>query len=265
MTTNPRTALITGASAGIGAAFAHHLAANGYQLLLVARRADRLRELATQLTARHDVRCEVFAADLTDNAAPAAIVDYADRQGLPVDVLINNAGLSGKTAFADTPWNALAGENQLMVTAPTELAHLVIPGMKKRHWGRIVNLSSVAAFAPPGAGLLYTGIKSYVLDTSQALDMELEHHGIHVTALCPGFTRTEFHDVMGTRDKADHLRRILWQQPDAVVAEGWDAVMKGKPVCVPGIVNKISAAAMKPLPVRLGYLLGKTFNPFKNS
>ncbi|MEV0432551.1 SDR family oxidoreductase [Nocardia sp. NPDC050413] len=265
MTTTHRTALITGASAGIGAAFAHHLAANGYQLLLVARRADRLRELATQLTARHDVRCEVFAADLTDSAAPAAIVDYADRQGLPVDVLINNAGLSGKTAFADTPWNALAGEIQLMVTAPTELAHLVIPGMKNRHWGRIVNLSSVAAFAPPGAGLLYTGIKSYVLDTSQALDMELKHHGIHVTALCPGFTRTEFHDVMGTRDKADHLPRILWQQPDAVVAEGWDAVMKGKPVCVPGIVNKISAAAMKPLPVRLGYLLGKTFNPFKNS
>ncbi|NKX86004.1 SDR family NAD(P)-dependent oxidoreductase [Nocardia coubleae] len=265
MTTTPCTALITGASAGIGAAFAHHLAANGYQLLLVARRADRLRELATQLTARHDVRCEVFAADLTDSAAPAAIVDYADRQGLPVDVLINNAGLSGKTAFADTPWNALAGEIQLMVTAPTELAHLVIPGMKNRHWGRIVNLSSVAAFAPPGAGLLYTGIKSYVLDTSQALDMELKHHGIHVTALCPGFTRTEFHDVMGTRDKADHLPRILWQQPDAVVAEGWDAVMKGKPVCVPGIVNKISAVAMKPLPVRLGYLLGKTFNPFKNS
>ncbi|MGW5453889.1 SDR family NAD(P)-dependent oxidoreductase [Nocardia sp. NPDC003979] len=265
MTATPRTALITGASAGIGAAFAHHLAANGYQLLLVARRADRLQELATQLTARHDVRCEVFAADLTDSAAPAAIVDYADRQGLPVDVLINNAGLSGKTAFADTPWNALAGEIQLMVTAPTELAHLVIPGMKKRHWGRIVNLSSVAAFAPPGAGLLYTGIKSYVLDTSQALDMELKRHGIHVTALCPGFTRTEFHDVMGTRDKADHLPRILWQQPDAVVAEGWDAVMKGKPVCVPGIVNKISAAAMKPLPVRLGYFLGKTLNPFKNS
>ncbi|MFD6397432.1 SDR family NAD(P)-dependent oxidoreductase [Nocardia sp. NPDC060249] len=265
MTTSPRTALITGASAGIGAAFAHHLAASGYQLLLVARRADRLQELATQLTDRHDVRCEVFAVDLTDPAAPAAIVDYADQQGLDVDVLINNAGLSGKTAFADTPWDALAGEIQLMVTAPTELAHLVIPGMKKRHWGRIINLSSIAAFTPPGASLLYTGIKSYVLNASQSLDMELKPHGIHVTALCPGLTHTEFHDVMGTRDKADHLPGILWQQPGAVVAEGWDAVMNGKPVCVPGIVNKISAAAMKPLPTRLGYLVGKTFNPFKNS
>ncbi|WP_280295646.1 SDR family NAD(P)-dependent oxidoreductase [Nocardia abscessus] len=265
MTTSPRTALITGASAGIGAAFAHHLAASGYQLLLVARRGDRLRELAAQLTERHDVRCEVFAADLTDPAAPAAILDHADQQALNIDILINNAGLSGKTAFADTPWEILAGEIQLMVTAQTELAHLVIPGMKKRHWGRIINLSSVAAFAPPAASLLYTGIKSYVLNTSQALDMELKPHGIHVTALCPGFTHTEFHDVMGTRDRADHLPRILWQQPDAVVTEGWAAVMKGRPVCVPGTVNKISAAAMKPLPIRLGYLVGKTLNPFKNS
>lgn len=265
MTASPRTALITGASAGIGATFARHLALRGYQLLLVARRADRLRELAAQLTERHKVRCEVFAADLTDPAAPAAILAFADQQGLDIDVLINNAGLSGKTAFAETPWDALAGEIQLMVTAQTELAHLVIPGMKKRRWGRIVNLSSVAAFAPPAASLLYTGIKSYVLNTSQALDMELKPHGIHVTALCPGFTQTEFHDVMGTRDKADHLPRLLWQQPEAVVTEGWAAVMRGKPVCIPGIVNKISAAVMKPLPIRLGYLAGRTFNPFKNS
>ncbi|MGY1978524.1 SDR family NAD(P)-dependent oxidoreductase [Nocardia gipuzkoensis] len=265
MTTSPRTALITGASAGIGAAFAHHLAASGYQLLLVARRGDRLQELAAQLTEQHDVRCEAFAADLTDPAAPTAILDHADQQGLNIDILINNAGLSGKTAFADTPWEVLASEIQLMVTAQTQLVHLVIPGMKERRWGRIINLSSVAAFAPPAASLLYTGIKSYVLNTSQALDMELKPHGIHVTALCPGFTHTEFHDVMGTRDRADHLPRILWQQPDAVVTEGWAAVMKGRPVCVPGTVNKISAAAMKPLPIRLGYLAGKTLNPFKNN
>ncbi|MQY02072.1 SDR family NAD(P)-dependent oxidoreductase [Actinomadura macrotermitis] len=264
--TTPRTALITGASAGIGATFARHLAARGYQLLLVARRTDRLQELAAELASQHDGRrYEVFAADLTDPAAPKAIMDYADAQGLDIDVLINNAGLSGKTAFADTPWDTLAGEIQLMVTAQTELAHLVIPGMKERRWGRIVNLSSVAAFAPPAASLLYTGIKSYVLNISQALDMELKPHGIHVTALCPGFTRTEFHDVMGTRDKANRLPRILWQQPEAVVAEGWNAVQNGKPVCVPGLVNKISAVAMKPLPVRLGYLAGRTLNPFKNS
>jgi short-subunit dehydrogenase len=263
MTNTNRTALITGASAGIGAAFARHLAAEGYALLLVARRVERLQELAAELTAQHGVRCDVFAADLNDPAAPAAIMAFAEEKGIAIDVLINNAGLSGKTAFADTPWPKLAAEIQLMVTAVTELCHHVLPGMRQRGWGRIINLSSLAAFSPPGASLLYTGIKSYVLGISQSLDMELKPQGIHVTALCPGFTRSEFHDTMGTRDAADKLPGLLWQEADAVVKEGWDAVMKGKPVCVPGVVNKIVASSVRPLPVALQYHLGNRLNPFK--
>jgi short-subunit dehydrogenase len=263
MDTPRRTALVTGASAGIGAAFARHLAAEGYSLLLVARRVERLQELAAELTARQGVRCDVFAADLNDPAAPAAIMAFAEGQGLRIDVLINNAGLSGKTAFADTPWPKLAAEIQLMVTAVTELCHRVLPGMRARGWGRIVNLSSLAAFSPPGASLLYTGIKSYVLGMSQSLDMELKPQGIHVTALCPGFTRSEFHDAMGTRDAADKLPALLWQDADDVVREGWAAVMKGQPVCVPGIVNKVVASTMRPLPVALQYQLGNRLNPFK--
>lgn len=263
MTTTPRTALITGASAGIGAAFARHLAAEGYALLLVARRIERLQELATELKAQHGVRCDVFAADLNDPAAPAAIVAFAEKQGIAIDVLINNAGLSGKTAFAETPWPKLAAEIQLMITAVTELCHRVLPGMRQRGWGRIVNLSSLAAFSPPGASLLYTGIKSYVLGISQSLDMELKPQGIHVTALCPGFTHSEFHDTMGTRDAANKLPGLLWQEADEVVREGWDAVMKGKPVCVPGVVNKLVASTMRPLPVALQYHLGNRLNPFK--
>ncbi len=258
-----RTALITGASAGIGAAFARHLAAEGYALLLVARRVERLQELAAELTAQYGVRCDVFAADLNDPAAPAAIMAFAEQQGIAIDVLINNAGLSGKTAFADTPWHKLAAEIQLMVTAVTELCHRVLPGMRARGWGRIINLSSLAAFSPPGASLLYTGIKSYVLGISQSLDMELKPQGIHVTALCPGFTRSEFHDTMGTRDAADKLPGLLWQEADEVVREGWNAVMKGKPVCVPGLVNKVVASSMRPLPVALQYHLGNRLNPFK--
>lgn len=260
---NQRTALITGASAGIGAAFARHLAAEGYALLLVARRAERLQELAAELTAQHGVRCDVFAADLNDPAAPAAIIAFAESRGIAIDVLINNAGLSGKTAFADTPWPKLAAEIQLMVTAVTELCHRVLPGMRARGWGRIVNLSSLAAFSPPGASLLYTGIKSYVLGMSQSLDMELKPQGIHVSALCPGFTRSEFHDTMGTRDAADKLPGLLWQEADEVVREGWAAVMKGKPVCVPGLVNKVVAGSVRPLPVALQYHLGNRLNPFK--
>ncbi|MBY6410115.1 SDR family oxidoreductase [Rhodococcus sp. BP-252] len=258
-----RTALVTGASAGIGTAFARHLAAEGHDLVLVARRADRLETLAHELRRQHAVRAEIVAADLSDPSTPAAIVDRAHELGMPIDILVNNAGLSSSTKFSDTPWESVAAEIQLMVTAVTELTHRVIPGMKTRRWGRVVNLSSLAAVSPPGEGLLYTGIKTYVLNMSQSLDMELKPHGIHVTALCPGFTYSEFHDVMGTRDAADRLPGFMWQHPEAVVREGWAAVTAGKPVCIPGVVNKVSAAAMRPIPGRIGYFLGRTLNPFK--
>ena len=258
-----RTALITGASAGIGASFAHFLAKEGYDLLLVARRAERLQSLAQQLSAEYGVRCHIFAADLTQAAAPAAIMSYAEVEGITIDVLINNAGLSGKEAFASTPWSILNDEIQLMVMAVTELCHRVLPYMRQQGWGRIINLSSIAAFSPPGASLLYTGIKSYVLSMSQSLDMELKPQGIHVTALCPGFTHSEFHDIMGTRNAANNLPNVLWQQPEDVVREGWAAVMKGKPVCVPGTVNKLIASSIRPLPINLQYYLGNHLNPFK--
>ncbi len=264
MTTTRPTALVTGASAGIGAAFADLLAQDGHDLILVARRAERLNELADRLTAEHGATCTVLTADLTDSGAPEELMTAVREQGLTVDVLINNAGMSSSTAFADTPWSGLAGEIQLMITAVTQLAHLVVPDMKARGHGRIVNLSSLAAFAPPGESLLYTGIKTYVLGMSQALDMELKPHGIHVTALCPGFTHSEFHDVMGTRDAASKLPSILWQEADAVAREGWAAVSKGKPVCVPGTVNKVISHGMRPVPFRLQYALGRSMNPFKH-
>lgn len=265
VSTTRRTALVTGASAGIGAAFARHLAAQGNDVVLVARREDRLTELAEELRKGYGVTATVIAADLNDVGGPRNIVEQCTSQGIDIDILINNAGFSGNGSFADTPFDDLAREIQVMVTAVTELAHLVIPGMKERRYGRIVNVSSLAALLPPAASLLYTAIKSYVLNMSQALDMELKPHGVNVTALCPGFTHSEFHDVMGTRDAAStKLPGLLWQTADDVVREGWDAVEAGKPVCVPGAVNKITAAAAGPIPTRLGYVLGKTFNPFKN-
>ena len=263
MSDTPRCALVTGASAGIGASFARLLAAEGYELILVARREDRLRELAEELREAHAHRCEIITADLTDPSAPLDIMARAEALGMNVDVLINNAGLSGKGKFAETAWKELADEIQLMVTAVTELAHRAAMGMKQRGWGRIVNLSSVAAFAPPGASLLYTGIKSYVLNMSQALDMELKPHGVFVTALCPGFTRSEFHDVMGTRDTMNKFPEFIWQDADEVAAAGYAAVMKGRPVCVPGLVNKLMVSSVRPLPETLRYHLGRLANPFK--
>lgn len=260
-----RTALVTGASAGIGTAFAELLAAEGYDLLLVARREDRLRELADKLAKKHNGRYEVFPADLRDPAAPTEIVKHAEDLGVDIDVLINNAGLSGKGKFSETPWEEIDGELQVMVTAVTHLTHLIVPGMRERGWGRVVNLSSLAAFQPPGASLLYTGIKTYVLNMSMALDMELKPYGVNVTALCPGFTHSEFHDVMGTRSQASKLPGLLWQDADVVVRDGWEAVKKGKPVCVPGGVNKFLSASMRPVPTRLQYTLGRTANPFKHA
>lgn len=265
MTVPARTALVTGASAGIGESFARFLAAEGHSLLLVARRVDRLQQLAQELRQAHDIRCDVFAVDLTDPGASVSIINHAQENNITIDVLINNAGLAGNAAFANTSWESLNNEIQLMITTLTELTHRVLPGMQARQWGRIVNLSSLAALSPPGASLLYSAIKSYVLVLSQSLNMELKPQGIHVTALCPGFTKSEFHDVMGTRDATSRLPGILWQEAEDVVREGWETVMKGKPVCVPGSVNKLIAGSVRPLPMGLQYFLGQAMNPFKQS
>ncbi len=257
-----RTALITGASAGIGKTFAAYLAKEGYQLVLVARRMDRLNDLKHALELQYQTRVEVISADLSDPLTPAHILEEIEHRGMSIDFLVNNAGYSKNQPFAEAAWLEHANEIQVMITAVTELAYRVLPNMKARSWGRIINLSSLAAFAPPTTSMLYTGIKSYVLNFSQALDMELKPHGIHVTALCPGFTFTEFHDVMGTRAQANKLPNVLWMQSEEVVKAGFDAVMKGKPVCIPGLVNKTIASGSKILPEALRYRLGRDSHLF---
>ncbi|MDH4396625.1 MAG: SDR family oxidoreductase [Limnobacter sp.] len=259
-----KTALITGASAGIGKAFAEHLALQGYNLILVARRKDKLSELADQLGRKYGIDAYVLAADLAQPDAVTHLAAEVQNLGLSVDFLINNAGLSGNYKFTDASWTELAAEIQIMITSLTQLCHVFLPKMKARQWGRVINVSSIAAYAPPGASLLYTGIKSYVLNASQAMDMELKPHGVNVTALCPGFTRSEFHDVMGTRGTTNKFPNVMWQGADEVAEEAYKAVMAGHPVCVTGWFNKASVAVMKPLPEGVRYRLGKAMNPFKN-
>jgi short-subunit dehydrogenase len=253
----PRTALVTGASAGIGASFARLLAEEGYNLILVARRRDRLQKLADELASKYSNRYEVLEVDLTDPSAPTRILSATNELGMPVDFLVNNAGFGAKEKFPEAPWPSLASEIQVMVTALTELSHLVLPQMKQQQWGRIVNVASIAAFMPPTAGFLYTGIKSYVVHMSESLDIEMKPYGIHVSALCPGFTRTEFHDVMQTQDAMNtKLPAFAWQQPDEVVREGYDAVMAGKPFFVTGRINRIIVSLMGRLPESWRYFMG---------
>jgi short-subunit dehydrogenase len=256
-TKTPRTALVTGTSAGIGASFARLLAAEGYNLILVARREDRLRQLADELANSYPNRYEVIVADLADPSAPARIFSATLELGMPVDFLVNNAGFGGKDKFSEAPWPSLASEIQVMVTAVTELSYLMLPGMKQRQWGRIVNVASIAAFMPPTSGFLYTGIKSYVVHMSESLDIELKPYGIHVSALCPGFTKTEFHDVMQTREEMNtKLPTFAWQESDDVVQEGYDAVMAGRPFFVTGRFNRLIVALIGRLPESWRYFMG---------
>ncbi len=202
-----RTALVTGASAGIGAALARVFAEHGFDAVLVARRREHLEELAAELESACGVRARALPADLSDPAAPRRISDTLREEGVDVDVLVNNAGYALREGFCESSWEDHAAFLQVMGISVAELCHRFLPGMKERGYGRIVNVSSLAVFAPEVAGSLYRAVKAFVVSLSEALAMELEGTGIHVTALCPGFTVTEFHDVAGTRNQV-RARRV---------------------------------------------------------
>lgn len=229
---------MTGASAGIGAAFARLLAGESFDLVLVARRRDRLEALSKELEQAHAVTAHVVAADLADPATPRAIQAELEAREIQVDVLINNAGYGLQQGFAEASWQEHADFIQVMATSLTELCHLFAPGMRERGWGRIVNVSSVAAFTPQVAGSLYGGVKSYVAAFSQALGLELEGTGVHVCALCPGYTLSEFHDVIEVRDQIDALPSFVVMKAETVARQGWEAVERGDPVCINGWIYR---------------------------
>lgn len=245
-----RLALVTGASAGIGAAFARIFADNGYDVMLTARRADRLEALAEEIRLRHGVEALTFAADLSEPEAPVRILDQLAVYGRNVDALVNNAGYGLPGAYAETGWAEQAAFIQVMVTAPCELAHRVLPGMQARGFGRIVNVASLAGLIPGAAGhTLYAASKAFLVKASQSLRLEAAAHGVHVTALCPGFTYSEFHDVNGTRERVSAATPSwLWMAADQVARAGYEAVEANRAVCVPGAPNKAIAALAKALP-----------------
>jgi len=195
-----RLALVTGASAGIGAAFARIYASHGYDVALSARRPDRLERLAEEISLRYGVETLTVAADLAQPTAPAAILDHLAAHGRTVDALVNNAGYGLPGLYADTRWEDQQAFLQVMLHAPSELAHRVLPGMVERRFGRIVNVASLAGLIPGSAGhTLYGATKAYLVRFSQSLHLENLATGVQVSALCPGFTYSEFHDVNGTR------------------------------------------------------------------
>ncbi len=245
-----RLALITGASAGIGAASARIYADHGYDVAITARRAERLEALAQEISLRFGVEAIPIVADLADTAAPAAILDAVAAHGREVDALINNAGYGLTGTYATTDWIDQRDSLQVMLNAPCELVHRLLPGMIERKFGRIVNVASLAGLAPGTAGqTLYAGIKSFMIKFSQSLHLENLNTGVHVTALCPGFTWSEFHDVNGARDHLNSSTPAwLWLGADEVAASGYEAAEANRPVCVTGAPNKAIAAVAKIIP-----------------
>ncbi len=235
-------ALVTGASAGIGREFCRQLAARGYSLVLLARREDRLRSLAEELASAHGTTCQVVTVDLADPEACDAIMEALDEAGVSVEMLVNNAGYGVPGRLVDVPWATHQAFLQVMVTAVCELTWRLMPGMMERKRGTIVNVASVAGLVPSTVGhTLYGASKAFLIKFSEALAQEGAPHGVRVSALCPGFTYSEFHDVTGTRNRVNQLPGYLWLNAEDVVADGLDAVLRDNPrvITVPGGVYKL--------------------------
>ena len=242
-------ALVTGASSGIGEAFARALAARGHDLALVARRADRLEALAAELSERHGIDAFAVPADLSLLGANDTVLDAVEARGRRVEVLVNNAGFSIAQSFADVSWSRQQDFLMTLVVNACGLAHGVIPGMVSRGSGRIINVGSLAGFAPGVAGhTLYPGAKSLMLTFSQALDAEYQSKGLKVTVVCPGFTKTEFAQANGTGSVMEEAPRRLFQTADQVVTAALKANDRGKVVVVPGWHNAVAAAVLHYLP-----------------
>lgn len=234
----PGTALITGASSGIGAAFARRLAADGYDLVLVARRAERLQALATELRP-FGVRVEVLPADLAQDEAIGRVA--ARIRALPdLALLINNAGFGVSDKFTEADAARHAAMIQVHATAPTRLCHAALPGMVARRRGAIINVSSVAAFFPTYTNTVYGASKAYLNVFSEALQAGVKKDGVRVQALCPGYTVTEFHDTaeMEGFDR-ERVPQKMWMSAEKVAAISLDALKQDKVIVVPGRRNRL--------------------------
>jgi uncharacterized protein len=245
MAPNPRgIALITGATAGIGATFARHLARAGYDLLLVARDADRLAATSDQLQQDFGVRATHLAADLAEPAGVAAVEEAIGAQ--PVELLVNNAGIGLNKSFLRSTVDDEVRLLNLNVVAVMRLTHAAVPAMVERGRGSIINVSSVSGFAATMPGSTYPASKAWVTSFSEAVAMQVKHRGVRVMALCPGFTRTEFHQRAGIA--AGQMPGWVWLDADAVVRDGLRDLRKGKMVSVPSVRYKLAVGALKVTP-----------------
>jgi short-subunit dehydrogenase len=249
MSTSPAYTLVTGASSGIGEAIAREYANRGRALILLARRRERLEALARELAPK--VAVEVLVADLADRTAPAAIEAELRGRDLRLQGLVNNAGYGLPGAYHVPDWEQHARFLQVMINAVCELSWRLLPQLKEHGRGEILNVASLAGLVPGSAGhTLYAAAKAFMIKFSESLALENSASGLRVSALCPGFTYSEFHDVTGTRDQVSKMPSWMWLDAAQVAQEGIDALQAGRAVYVPGRANRLIKALVQTLPDR---------------
>lgn len=248
-----RLAIVTGASAGIGAAFAERLARDAYDLVLVARRRDRLDALAERLVRAHERRVEVLVADLGSSAGVRAVEARIAAEP-SLELVVNNAGFGTSGRFGELDRDAEEEEVRLNVLALLRLTHAAVAAMQPRGHGSVINVSSLAGFQPAPFNATYAATKAFVNSFTQAVSEELRGSGVRLQLLCPGFTRTEFQAVAGVR--IDELPGFAWMSPEAVVACSLEALRKGDLLVIPGGGNKAFGAVLRALPSAVARRLG---------
>ena len=221
-------ALITGASAGLGSEFARQLAARGKSLILVARRAEPMERLAADLRDRHAVEVDVLTADMSLPGAPAELHAETRKRGFDIDFLINNAGSEGPDLIRTRDWSRQDAYLRLMMTSVAAMCHEFMPAMIERGYGRVLNVASVAGRMTVGGDYSYGPTKAYLIALSKALASSYKSEGVHVTALCPGFTHTDFHASDKLTDMKTSTPKFIWYDASVVVREGLEALEKGK-------------------------------------
>jgi short-subunit dehydrogenase len=237
------TALVTGATAGLGAAFARQLAASGYDLVLVARDAQRLAATAAELSAAHGAHCVPLVADLGTDDGCAVVADRLRNPVHPVDLLVNNAGISINGSFLRTDVSDEERLLDLNVRAVLRLTHAALPGMVARGSGEIVNVSSVSGFAAVMPGSTYPASKAWVTNFTESVGLAVRRRGVRVMALCPGYVRTEFHRRAGIDMSA--IPGWLWLSADDVVREALRDLRRGRLVSVPSLRYKVTVFGLR--------------------
>ncbi len=246
MASTTQTALITGASAGIGEAFARRLARDGWSTVLVARRRDRLEALAAELGEKHGVRNEVLTADLASSEGRAAVEERLRQDD--IELLVNNAGFGTVGEYHLLPAEREVEEIELNVVALAALTHVALATMAPKGRGGIINVASMAAFQPVPYNATYAATKAFVLHFSEAVHEEARRHGVTVTALCPGPVPTEFQEVAGINLERIQGRGMFLQQPDDVVDAALSALRSRQAICIPGAINWLMASSVRLAP-----------------